>query len=109
MLNILNGGKHTEWQSTDLKEFMVMTVGAGSERDAVRMGVEIYHALGKVLEGRGLSTSVGEEGGFAPSLKSNRDALEAILEAIQAAGYAAGEQFVLALDPASSECFDDSA
>lgn len=107
MLNILNGGKHTEWQSTDLQEFMVMPVGADSEREAVRMGAEIYHALGKVLEGRGLSTSVGDEGGFAPALKSNRDALEAIMQAIESAGYRAGEEVSLALDPAASEFFED--
>jgi enolase len=107
MLNILNGGKHTEWQSTDLQEFMVMPVGAGSEREAVRMGAEIYHALAKVLEGRGLSTSVGDEGGFAPALKSNRDALEAIMDAIAAAGYKPGEDVCLALDPAASEFFED--
>jgi enolase len=109
MLNILNGGKHTEWQSTDLQEFMVMPVGAESVADAIRMGAEIYRALGKVLEGRGLSTSVGDEGGFAPSLKSNRDALEAIVEAIRNAGYAAGEDVVLALDPASTEFYEDGA
>jgi enolase len=107
MLNILNGGKHTEWQSTDLQEFMVMPVGAGSEREAVRMGAEIYHALGKVLTRRGLGTTVGDEGGFAPSLKSNRDALEVIVEAIQAAGYDPGQQVALALDPAASEFFED--
>ncbi len=107
MLNILNGGKHTEWQSTDLQEFMVMPVGAGSEREAVRMGAEIYHALAKVLEGRGLSTSVGDEGGFAPALKSNRDALDAIMQAIDAAGYKAGQDVCLALDPAASEFFED--
>jgi enolase len=109
MLNILNGGKHTEWQSTDLQEFMVMPVGAGTVRDAVRMGAEIYHALGTVLEERGLSTSVGDEGGFAPSLKSNRDALEAIMAAIGAAGYTAGDQVSLALDPAASEFFEDGS
>jgi enolase len=107
MLNILNGGKHTEWQSTDLQEFMVMPVLAESVAEAVRMGAEIYHALGKVLEGRGLSTSVGDEGGFAPSLKSNRDALEVIVEAIQAAGYTPGVDIALALDPAASEFFAD--
>jgi enolase len=107
MLNILNGGKHTEWQSTDLQEFMVMPVGAGSEREAIRMGAEIYHALEKVLTKRGLGTTVGDEGGFAPSLKSNRDALEVISEAIQQAGYTLGEQVALALDPASSEFFED--
>ncbi|MDQ2741397.1 MAG: phosphopyruvate hydratase [Chloroflexota bacterium] len=107
MLNILNGGKHTEWQSTDLQEFMVMPVGAESVHDAVRMGSEIYHALGKVLSGRNLGTTVGDEGGFAPSLSSNRDALEVIVEAIQAAGYTPGEDVVLALDPASSEFYQD--
>jgi enolase len=107
MLNILNGGKHTEWQSTDLQEFMVMPVGAGSEREAVRMGAEIYHALAKVLEGRGLSTSVGDEGGFAPALTSNRDALDAIMDAIAAAGYKPGEDVCLALDPAASEFYED--
>jgi len=109
MLNILNGGKHTEWQSTDLQEFMVMPVGAESVHDAIRMGAEIYHALGKVLSGRNLSTTVGDEGGFAPSLSSNRDALEVIVEAIQAAGYTPGEDVVLALDPASSEFYQDGS
>ena len=109
MLNILNGGKHTEWQSTDLQEFMVMPVGAASVTDAIRVGAEIYRALGKVLEGRGLSTSVGDEGGFAPSLKSNRDALEVIVEAIRNAGYTPGEDVVLAIDPASTEFYEDGA
>ncbi len=109
MLNILNGGKHTEWQSTDLQEFMVMPVGAPSIADAVRMGSEIYRALGKVLEGRGLSTSVGDEGGFAPSLASNRDALEVIVEAINAAGYTAGTDVVLAIDPASTEFYENGS
>ena len=109
MLNILNGGKHTEWQSTDLQEFMVMPVGAESVHDAIRMGAEIYHALGKVLTGRNLSTTVGDEGGFAPSLSSNRDALKVIVEAIQAAGYTPGEDVVLALDPASSEFYQDGS
>lgn len=109
MLNILNGGKHTEWQSTDLQEFMVMPVGAESVHDAIRMGAEIYHSLGKVLTSRNLSTTVGDEGGFAPSLSSNRDALEVIAEAIQAAGYTPGEDVVLALDPASSEFYQDGS
>jgi len=109
MLNILNGGKHTEWQSTDLQEFMVMPVGAESVHDAIRMGAEIYHSLGKVLTGRNLRTTVGDEGGFAPSLSSNRDALEVIVEAIQAAGYTPGEDVVLALDPASSEFYQDGS
>ena len=107
MLNILNGGKHTEWQSTDLQEFMVMPVGADSEADAVRMGVEIYGALAKVLQARGLSTSVGDEGGFAPALRSNRDALEVIVQAVEKAGYHPGDDVVLALDPASSEFFEN--
>jgi enolase len=107
MLNILNGGKHTEWQSTDLQEFMVMPVGAESVADAVRMGAEIYHQLAKVLESRGLSTSVGDEGGFAPALKSNADALDAIVEAIGKAGYTAGDDVVLAVDGAASELFED--
>jgi enolase len=109
MLNILNGGKHTEWQSTDLQEFMVMPVGAESVTDAIRTGAEIYHALGKVLEGRGLSTSVGDEGGFAPNLKSNRDALEVIVEAIRKAGYTPGEDVALAIDPASTEFYEDGS
>src|SRR5579872_68879 len=106
MLNILNGGKHTKWQSTDLQEFMVMPVGAESVQEAVRMGAEIYHALAKVLAGRGLSTSVGDEGGFAPALRSNRDALEVVTEAIRQAGYEPGEQVALALDPAATELFE---
>jgi len=107
MFNILNGGKHTNWQSTDLQEFMVMPVGAESLTDAVRMGAEIYHALGRVLVERGLSTSVGDEGGFAPSLRSNRDALEVIMRAIERAGYAPGDDVVLALDPAATELYED--
>jgi enolase len=107
MLNILNGGKHTEWQSTDLQEFMVMPVGAETVGDAIRMGAEIYHSLARVLTARGLGTTVGDEGGFAPALKSNRDALEVITEAIEHAGYTPGEQIGLAIDPASSEFFED--
>jgi enolase len=107
MLNILNGGKHTEWQSTDLQEFMVMPVGADSIKEAVRMGAEIYHALARVLTIRGLGTTVGDEGGFAPNLESNRDALEAIVEAITEAGYTPGEQVWLALDPAASEFYEN--
>jgi len=107
MLNILNGGKHTEWQSTDLQEFMIMPVGAETVTEAVRTGAEIYHALGKVLQGRGLSTSVGDEGGYAPALKSNRDALDAIAQAVEMAGYELGEQVVFALDPAASEFFEN--
>ena len=106
MLNILNGGKHAE-DSTDLQEFMVVPVGATSFANALRISAEIYHALKKVLKKRGLNTNVGDEGGFAPSLKSNREAVELILEAIGAAGYKAGEQAFLALDPAASEFFEN--
>ncbi len=106
MMNILNGGKHAA-DSTDLQEFMVMPVGAGSFAEALRWGAEIYHALKKVLKGKGHSTNVGDEGGFAPSLESNEAAVEVILEAIQAAGYVPGEQIMLALDPAASEIFEN--
>ena len=104
MMNILNGGRHAE-NSTDLQEFMVMPVGAASFSRALQMGAEIYHALKKVLKGRGLNTSVGDEGGFAPSLPSNKDAIEAILAAIESAGYKPGEDCFIALDPAASELY----
>jgi len=107
MMNILNGGKHTEWQSTDLQEFMVMPVGAGSMHEAIRMSVEIYHNLGKILQGRDLNVSVGDEGGFAPSLNSNKDAIEVILEAIERAGYRPGEDVLLAIDAAATELYED--
>ena len=107
MMNILNGGKHTEWQSTDLQEFMVMPLGAGSFREAVRACVEVYHQLSKVLAGRGLSTAVGDEGGFAPALESNRDALDVIMSAISAAGYRAGQDMMLAIDAAATELYED--
>jgi enolase len=106
MLNILNGGKHAE-NSTDLQEFMVMPAGAESFSRALRMGTEVYHALKKVLKDRGLNTNVGDEGGFAPSLSSNKDAIEAILAAIEAAGYRPGKDIYIALDPASSEFYKD--
>lgn len=106
MLNILNGGKHAE-NSTDLQEFMIMPVGADSFAEGLRMSAEIYHALKKVLKGRGLNTNVGDEGGFAPSLRSNREAVELILEAVAAAGYRAGDQVFLALDPAASELYEN--
>ncbi|OGO42740.1 MAG: phosphopyruvate hydratase [Chloroflexi bacterium RBG_16_60_22] len=106
MLNILNGGKHAA-NSTDLQEFMVMPAGAPSFRRALQMGTEVYHALKKVLKGRGLNTNVGDEGGFAPSLPSNMDAVEAILAAIESAGYKPGQDCYIALDPASSEFFKD--
>jgi enolase len=107
MMNILNGGAHTGWQSTDFQEFMVMPVGAESFAEALRWGAEVYHALKKVLKGKEYSTNVGDEGGFAPALKNDEEALESILEAIQAAGYQAGEDVMIALDPAASELWED--
>jgi enolase len=106
MMNILNGGKHAE-DSTDLQEFMVMPVGAPSFREALRWGAETYHSLKKVLKARGYSTNVGDEGGFAPSLKSNEEAIEVILQAVEAAGYEAGVEMFIALDPAASEFYED--
>jgi enolase len=106
MMNILNGGKHAA-DSTDLQEFMVMPVGAPSFREALRWGAETYHALKKVLKARGHSTNVGDEGGFAPSLGSNEEAIEVILEAIEKAGYQPGKDLWIALDPAASEIFED--
>jgi enolase len=106
MFNILNGGKHAA-NSTDFQEFMVMPIGADTFAEALRWGAEIYHSLGKVLKGKGHSTNVGDEGGFAPSLPSNEAAIEVILEAIEAAGYVLGEQIMIALDPAASEIFED--
>jgi enolase len=102
MMNILNGGRHAE-NSTDLQEFMVMPVGAKSFSEAIRMGAEVYHALKKVLKDKGLNTNVGDEGGFAPSLPSNKDAVEAILAAIESAGYKPGKDCFIALDAAASE------
>ncbi|MHB0878699.1 MAG: phosphopyruvate hydratase [Anaerolineae bacterium] len=105
MMNILNGGKHA-MNSTDLQEFMVMPVGAGSFAEALSWGAETYHSLKKVLASRGYSTNVGDEGGFAPSLKSNEEAIEVIIEAIQKAGYRPGQDILIALDPAASEIYD---
>lgn len=107
MMNILNGGAHTAWQSTDAQEFMVMPLGAPSFVEGLRWGAEIYHALKSVLKARGYATLVGDEGGYAPALKANNEAVEVILEAIEKAGYKAGEQVVIALDPAASELFDE--
>ncbi len=107
MLNILNGGKHTEWQSTDIQEFMVMPVGAESFHEGLRWSVEVYHKLASVLQKRGLGTTVGDEGGFAPVLASNKDALDLIIQAIEAAGYKPGEQIALAIDTAATELFDN--
>src|SRR4051812_49205802 len=104
MMNILNGGAHAD-NSVDLQEFMVMPVGASSFSEALRMGVEVFHNLKNVLHKRGYSTAVGDEGGFAPNLKSNEEAVEVVLEAITAAGYTPGKHACLALDPASSEFY----
>ena len=106
MMNILNGGAHAD-NSVDLQEFMIMPVGAPSMAEAVRYGAEVFHALKKVLGGRGLATTVGDEGGFAPNLASNEEAVEVIMQAIDQAGYKAGEDIVLALDAASSEFYED--
>jgi enolase len=105
MMNILNGGAHAD-NSVDPQEFMVVPYGATSFAEALRMGVEVFHTLKGVLKQRGYSTSVGDEGGFAPNLKSNVEALEAVLEAITKAGYKPGEQIGIALDPAASEFYD---
>ncbi len=107
MMNILNGGAHTSWQSTDAQEFMVMPLGASTFAEGLRWGAEIYHSLKTVLKDRGYTTLVGDEGGYAPALKANSEAVEVILEAIEKAGYKAGEQVAIALDPAASELYDD--
>src|SRR5438105_78697 len=106
MMNILNGGAHAD-SNVDVQEFMVMPIGASSFAEALRMGAEIFHALRASLKKRGLSTGVGDEGGFAPSLKSNREALDIVLEAVAQAGYTAGSDVFLALDLASSELWDN--
>ena len=108
MFNILNGGKHAE-DSTDFQEFMVMPVGARSLRHALQAGAEIYQALKKLLHQRGLATGVGDEGGFAPSLPGNREALEVILDAVQSAGYTPGDDVMIALDPASTELYQNGS
>jgi enolase len=106
MFNILNGGAHANWQGTDFQEFMIAPVGAPNFSEALRWGAEIYHQLKKVLQDAGLSTGVGDEGGFAPVLKRNSDAIDLILRAIEAAGYRPGDDVVIALDPASSGFFE---
>jgi len=106
MMNIINGGAHAD-NNVDIQEFMIMPVGAGTFRESLRMGAEIFHSLKKVLKEKGYNTAVGDEGGFAPDLKSNEEALEVIMEAVKAAGYAPGEDVLLALDVASSELFRD--
>jgi enolase len=107
MMNIVNGGAHAD-NNVDLQEFMIMPLGAANFPEAVRMGAEVFHHLKKILHDGGHSTAVGDEGGFAPNLKSNQEAIELILKAIQAAGYTPGEQIALALDAASSEFYDKS-
>ncbi len=104
MMNVLNGGAHAD-NSVDFQEFMIVPSGASTLRDGLRMGTEVYHHLKKTLHDRGLSTAVGDEGGFAPDLDSNEAALQALVEGIQAAGYTPGEDLVIALDPATSEIF----
>ena len=106
MMNILNGGSHAD-SNVDIQEFMIAPIGAPTFREALRMGAEVYHALKAVVKERGLSTGLGDEGGFAPNLDSNREALELIVEAIEKAGYKPGKDVALAMDVASSEFFDD--
>ena len=107
MFNILNGGVHANWQGTDLQEFMIAPVGAPNFREALRWGSETYHSLKSVLKKKGFTTGVGDEGGFAPALKTNAQAVELILEAIAQAGYQPGRDIAVALDPASSGFFED--
>ncbi|MEL7479915.1 MAG: phosphopyruvate hydratase, partial [Pseudomonadota bacterium] len=104
MMNIINGGEHAD-NNVDIQEFMIQPVGASSFREALRMGAEIFHSLKKVLNARGLNTAVGDEGGFAPDLKSNEEALEVIAEAVAAAGYELNKDITLALDCAASEFY----
>jgi enolase len=106
-MNVINGGAHAD-SSVDLQEFMLAPVGASSFSEALRMGAETFHTLKGVLKKRGYSTAVGDEGGFAPNLKANEEALEVLMEAIEKAGYGPGEQIAIALDPASSEFYDKS-
>jgi enolase len=108
MMNIINGGAHAD-NNVDFQEFMIVPVGAGTFSEALRMGAEIFHTLKSVLKKKGYATSVGDEGGFAPNLKSNEEAIETILEAIAQAGYQAGENVLLALDPAASEFYDGTS
>ena len=107
MMNILNGGAHTGWQSTDAQEFMVMPFGAPNFAEGLRWGAEIYASLKTVLKGKGYTTLVGDEGGFAPALSANNEAVELILEAIEKAGYKAGTDVAIALDPAASELYEE--
>jgi enolase len=108
LMNILNGGEHAD-NNVDMQEFMIAPVGPSSFAEALRMGVEVFHTLSDVLKKRGYSTAVGDEGGFAPDLDSNEEAIELVVEAIGEAGFTAGEDVFVALDPASAEMFDDGA
>ena len=108
MMNILNGGKHAD-NSVDFQEFMVMPIGAPSFAEALRYGAETFHALAKILKSKGYATAVGDEGGFAPNLKSNEEACELIVEAIEAAGYEPGKDVAIALDPAASSFYGEGA
>ncbi len=108
MLNILNGGKHAD-SNVDFQEFMVMPVGAETFSEGLRMGTEVFHALKKVLKGRGLNTGYGDEGGFGPNLQSNEEAVKIVVEAIEQAGYDAGEEIYIALDPAVSEIYEEGS
>ena len=107
MFNILNGGVHANWQGTDFQEFMIAPVGAPNSHEAMRWGSEVYQSLKGVLKDGGYSVGVGDEGGFAPALKKNSDAVEVIIKAIEKAGYKPGEQVAIALDPASSGFYED--
>ncbi len=107
MMNILNGGTHTNWQSTDIQEFMIAPTGAPNFAEALRWSSEVYQSLKKVLKDKGYSTNVGDEGGFAPALKSNAEAIQVILEAIEKAGYKPGDQIYICLDSAASELYDN--
>src|SRR2546427_4402522 len=108
MMNIINGGAHAD-NRVDFQEFMVVPVGAGSFSEAMRAGVEVFHALKRTLHERGLATLVGDEGGFAPDLESNEAGLQMLIEGIEAAGYRPGEDVAIALDPATSEVFEDGS
>ncbi|MCA1900038.1 MAG: phosphopyruvate hydratase [Chloroflexi bacterium] len=110
MMNVLNGGAHTAWQSTDMQEFMIMPFGAPTFTEGLRWGAEIYHALKSVLKEKGYVTLVGDEGGYAPSLKANNEAIEVILAAVEKAGFKAGrgKDIAIALDPAASELYDEN-
>ncbi len=108
MMNIVNGGAHTSWESTDIQEFMIMPVGAANFSEALRWGAEVFHALAKVLKSKGYGTLVGDEGGYAPAVKNgNAEALDLVVEAIEKAGYKPGEQIAIALDAAASEFYQD--